>query len=229
MHGRTRSEHDENLRKVLQRSRENGIKLSANKLRVGWTEIHYFGNVLSAEGLKPDLEKVTATHNMNPPCDKPELETVLGKINFLARLAPNLSDVTSQMHQLLQKKAEFVWYSPQQESFQKDKDFLTQTPVPVLAYYDPSKELVFQEDASKSGLGVIQIQEAGHLLMPKKSLTPPEVNYAQIEREMYAIVFESKRFLDYQYVYGRHVIVQIDHKPLIAIKNPGMQPKLGSR
>ena len=53
VHGRTRSEHDENLRKVLQRSREKGIKFNANKLEVGLTEVHYFGNVLSAEGLKP--------------------------------------------------------------------------------------------------------------------------------------------------------------------------------
>ena len=75
---------------------------------------------------------------MNLPCDKPELETVLGKIN-IARFAPSLSEVTSQMRQLLQKQAEFVWDSPQQESFQKDKDILTQTPVPVLAYYDHSK------------------------------------------------------------------------------------------
>ena len=49
-----------------------------------------------------------------------------------------------------------------------------------------------------------------------KTLTPTEVNYAQIEKEMYAIVFGSKLF--YQYVYGRHVIVQTDHKPLVAIK-----------
>ena len=126
VHGRTHSEHGKNLRKVLQRSRENGVKLNANKLEVGLAEVHYFGNVLSAEGLKTDLEKVTVIRDTNPPRDKPELETVLGKINFLARMAANLSEVTSPMRQLLQKQAEFVWDSPQQEFFQKDKDILTQ-------------------------------------------------------------------------------------------------------
>lgn len=52
VYSRTRSEHDANLRQVLQRSREKGIKLNADKLEVGLTEVHYFGNVLSAEGLQ---------------------------------------------------------------------------------------------------------------------------------------------------------------------------------
>ena len=216
VYGRTKAEHDENLRKVLERSREKGIKLNADKLEVGLTEVHYFGNVLSAEGLKPDPQKVAAIRDMNPPRDKSELETVLGMINFLARFAPNLSEVTSPMRQLLQKQAEFVWDSPQQESFDKVKDILTQTPGPVLAYYDASKELILQVDASKYGLGATLIQEGRPLAYASKALTPTEVNYAQIEKEMYAILFGAKRF--YQFVYGRHVIVQTDHKPLVAIK-----------
>ena len=84
--GRTRSDHDENLRKVLQRSREKGMKLNIDKLEVGLTEVHYFGNVLSAAGFKPDPQKVAAIRDMKHPRDKPELETVLGMINFLANL-----------------------------------------------------------------------------------------------------------------------------------------------
>ena len=122
-------------------------------------------------------------------------------INFLARFAPNLSEITSPMRQLLHKEAEFVWDSPQQESFQKVKDILTQNPGPVLAYYDPSKELILQVDASKYGLGATLIQEGRPLAYASKALTPTEVNYAQIEKEMYAILFGAKRF--YQFVYGR--------------------------
>ena len=118
---------------------------------------------------------------------------VLGMINFLARFAPNLSEVTSPMRQLLRKQAKFIWDSPQQESFQMVKDILTQTPGPVLAYYDPSKEPVLQVDASKYGLGATLLQEGRPLAYASKALTPTEVNYAQIE-EVYAIVFGSKRY-----------------------------------
>lgn len=42
-----------------------------------------------------------------------------------------------------------------------------------------------------------------------------EKRYAQIEKELLAIVFAAKRF--HQYVFGRPVTVQSDHKPLEAI------------
>lgn len=97
----------------------------------------------------------------------------------------------------------------------KGQRILTQSPGPVLAY-DPTKELILQVDASKNGLGATLIQEGRLVAYASKALTPTEVNYAQIEKEMYAILFGAKKF--YQYVYGRHVIVQTDHKPLVAIK-----------
>ena len=50
--GKTRAEHDQNLRKVLTRAHERGIKLNADKLKIGVTEVRYFGNILTQNGLK---------------------------------------------------------------------------------------------------------------------------------------------------------------------------------
>lgn len=46
-------------------------------------------------------------------------------------------------------------------------------------------------------------------------LTETEENYAQIEKELYAVLFGCKRF--HQYLYGRQVVVESDHKPLESI------------
>lgn len=48
-----------------------------------------------------------------------------------------------------------------------------------------------------------------------RSLTDTEVNYAQIEKEMLAILFGVERFE--QCVYGRLTKIQTDHKPLESI------------
>ena len=93
------------------------------------------------------------------------------------------------------------------------KDVLTQAP--VLAYYDLSKDLTLQVDASKFGLGAVLFQEGRIVACASKSLTSSEINYAQIEKEMFAILFGCKRF--HQYVYGRHITVESDHKPLESI------------
>ena len=45
-----------------------------------------------------------------------------------------------------------------------------------------------------------------------RALTETEQRYAQIEKEMLAIVFSLEKF--HQYTYGRKVQVESDHKPL---------------
>ena len=53
-----------------------------------------------------------------------------------------------------------------------------------------------------------------------RALTPPETRYAQIEKELLAIVFACDRFE--AYIYGRdRVSIESDHKPLEMIV---MQP-----
>ena len=59
--GKTRAEHDQNLRKVLARAHERGIKLNADKVKIGVTEVRYFGNILTQNGLKID-DKKTLCH-----------------------------------------------------------------------------------------------------------------------------------------------------------------------
>ena len=58
-----------------------------------------------------------------------------------------------------------------------------------------------------------------------RSLTETECNYAQIEKELLAVVFGLERFENY--TYGRHVEVESDHKPLEIIhrKNLHSAPK----
>ncbi|XP_038844475.1 aspartate beta-hydroxylase domain-containing protein 2 [Salvelinus namaycush] len=69
------------------------------------------------------------------------------------------------------------------------KDLITREPGPILAYYDPDKELRLQVDASKYGLGAVLLQEGKPIGYASKSLTDCEINYAQIEKELYAILF----------------------------------------
>ena len=53
------------------------------------------------------------------------------------------------------------------------------------------------------------------LAFASKSLTETESRYSNIEGEMLGILFGLERF--HQYVYGRHVEVHTDHKPLESI------------
>ncbi|KAI2661981.1 Retrovirus-related Pol polyprotein from transposon 17.6 [Labeo rohita] len=66
-------------------------------------------------------------------------------------------------------------------AFKKMKELLTCEPGPVLAYFEPLKELRLQVDASKYGLGAVLMQD-GRPIAYSKSLSESEINYAQIEK-----------------------------------------------
>lgn len=74
---------------------------------------------------------------------------------------------------------------------------------------------MLQTDASKDGLGACITQNSQPIAYSSRSLTEAEKNFAQIEKELLAIVYGMEKY--HQYVYGNKVTVQTDHKPLISI------------
>ena len=96
----------------------------------------------------------------------------------------------------------------------------------VLAYYDVTKPVVIQCDASKSGLSAALLQEGRPVAFSSRMMSQTEHNYAQIEKELLAIVFACEKFD--QYIFGRSdatVVVESDHRPLETIFE---KPKLNS-
>ena len=84
----------------------------------------------------------------------------------------------------------------------------------MLAYYDVNKPVIIQCDASQAGLGARLAQEGKKTVaFASRSLSPAEMNYTQIEKELLSIVFECEKFR--QYVYGQQTVtVESDHKSL---------------
>ena len=93
--------------------------------------------------------------------------------------------------------------------------------VKCLAYYHVQKPVKIQVDASKSGIGAVLLQEDRPIAYTSKSLTATQQRYAPIEQEMLAVVFGCQRF--HQYIYGKKVTIQSDHKPLEAIVKKPLQ------
>ena len=56
------ADHDSNLRNLLQRCREKGVKLNGGKVQLRRKEVSYMGHTLTEEGLMPDACKVKAVH-----------------------------------------------------------------------------------------------------------------------------------------------------------------------
>ena len=86
----------------------------------------------------------------------------------------------------------------------------------VLCYYNPQEEVTLPCDASQFGLGAAHLQNGQPVAYASCILTDTETCYAQIKKELLAIVFSCEHFEPY--VYGRNLIqVESDQKPLEAI------------
>ena len=94
----------------------------------------------------------------------------------------------------------------------------------TLAYYDCTKPLILQTNASKYGLSTALIQNNRPIAFARKTLTNVETRFANIERECLSVVFGLEKF--HTYVYGRHIIVQNNHKPLEMIQRKPIQVAL---
>ena len=209
--GRTQEEHDERLRKVLQRARDRNITLNRKKCKVGLSEVNYVGHVLSSKGLKVDDSKVIAIKQMESPKDKAAVLRFLGMIAYIGKFIPNLSQRTSPLRELTKKTVDWHWDNVHQECVDDLKKAISEAP--VLAYFDPKKPVVISVDASSQGLGACVLQENQPVAYASRSLSSAEKNYGQIEKEMLAITYGCDKFHDY--IYGHSsVTVETDHKPL---------------
>ena len=216
--GKTQEEavkdHDANLIELLKRAQKVNLKLNKKKLKLKMTEVSYMGHLLTSTGLKPDPEKIKAVTEMKRPSNVKETQCFLGFVNYLAKFAPHLSDVSEPLRRLTDKDTVWVWQTQQEEAFRRVKEIVTVQP--VLKYYSLSEPVTLQSDASQKGLGATLLQNGQPIAFASRSLSKTEQSYAQIEKECLAIVFGCERFK--QYLLGRDSIqVESDHKPLEVI------------
>ena len=206
--------HDQNLKAFLRRARERNLTLNSEKLKLRQSQVPFIGHLLTAEGLKPDPSKVQAIVDYPVPTNLAELRTFLGMVQYLAKFCQHLSTASQPLRQLEKKEVEWHWQRPQSKAFNEIKDLVTKAP--VLRYFDISKNITIQCDASKYGIGATLLQDGQPVHYANRELTTTEQNYSQIEKELLAIVFSCEHFE--HYIYGKHVTVETDHKPLIAIQ-----------
>ena len=213
----SKREHDDILQKVLERAKTAHVKFNRDKIQFKIDTVKYMGHIITAAGQRADDTKIKEIVDMPTPEDKQSLQRLLGMTKFLAQYIPNEASLTAPLRQLLKKDVAWQWCPHHSSALQTLKSTLTQAP--VLRYYDHKQPLTLQADSSKDGLGACLLQDGHPVCYASRALTDTEKRYAQIEKLLLAIVFAAKRF--HQYVYGRPVIVQSDHKPLeVIVRKP---------
>ena len=192
--------HDHNLKAFLKRARERGLKLNPTKIKLRRTSVPFIGHLLTNKGIAADPEKTAAIVNMPTPRNAKSLQEFLGMVQYLSKFLLSLSQVTEPLRQLVCKDVQWCWLPTHDEAVSKLKQMICKAP--VLKYFDRTKEITLQCDASESGLSFSLLQEGQPVAYGACGLTLAEKNYAQIEKEILAIVVGCEKFE--QYIYAQN-------------------------
>ena len=121
----TEDDHDSRLDIVLKELSSAGITLTKEKCSFKQSEISFLGQIIGANGICADPQKVQAIIDLPQPQDVSKMRCVLGMVNQLRKFIPDLATVTDPLRALLKDKAAWLWGPAQDTAFSKLKTLLT--------------------------------------------------------------------------------------------------------
>ena len=239
----TFEEHIGNMRKVLRRLREHGVKLKPRKCKLFKREVTFLGRVVSEEGYKLDpssIKPVLALRD-SPPRTVNEVGKLMGFLNYYRRYVKDFSRIAKPIYDLVKTPGQTLkdvqrdksrkdhnsqlpakhpvdWTDNHQAALHTLIDSITSAP--VMAYPDFEKPFVLHTDASKDGLGAVLYQCQNGLLRVvaygSRSLTAAEKNYHLHSGKLEFLALKwaiCDQFRDYLY-YAPSFQVYTDNNPL---------------
>ncbi len=213
IYAKDRAEHDEIVQKVLKALQQAGFTLNMDKCKFAQARIKFLGHVVENGKVYPDPEKIEAIRNFPTPKNQKELRAYVGLIGWIRKFRADLMVSTSVFRPLLREDTTFCWTEEHTAAMKDINNKLAKSL--SLEVFRPGEKLELWTDASPYGYGAILLQNQKPLYCASRSLTSAEKNYPQIDLELGAIAWAFER-LD-NYVYGSHVQVYTDHKPLVSI------------
>lgn len=214
---KTQKEHDTILRQVLERLQESRLTLKFEKCLFSVSTLTFFGYQFDKNRMKPDNKKIKDFIELQSPTNQSEVRSVLGMIMYCGRFIPDLATKTKPLRDLTRVNQKWKWGKVEQEAFENLKKLITNNI--TNSFYDTRKQTELIVDASPDGVAAILAQpdhQENHIIAcASRAFNEVEKRYAQIEREMLAVVWGIQHFK--LYLMGTKFVVRTDNQPLVTI------------
>ena len=113
VYSKTMEEHVKHVDDVLGSLDENSFCISRKKIELGKTEVTWLGYKISAEGIKPDSEKIEQLLGMRKPTSILELKSAIGLWTFFASFVPRYSIIAAPLMAQLKKDNVRLRWTPE--------------------------------------------------------------------------------------------------------------------
>jgi hypothetical protein len=207
IYSKSDSDHEQHLRLVLQKLRDNQLYAKYSKCEFWIDEVPFLGHIISNGGIAVDPAKVKEIMEWRVPTIVTEIWSFLGLAGHYRRFIEGFSKIAKPMTSLLEKGREFKWDEKCQESFDQLKERLMSPPVLIMP--DLQKGFDIYCDACGQGLGCVLMQEGHVIAYASHQLRKHELNYPTHDLELAAIVHALKIWR--HYIMGTKCQVYTDH------------------
>lgn len=77
--------------------------------------------VISPNEITIDLGRIEAIKIITPPHNKKDMQSFLGKINFVRRFISDFKEIVKPLQEMIKKDSNFKWKKERKEAFDKIK------------------------------------------------------------------------------------------------------------
>ena len=214
------ADHIQDLETVFTILSENNLRLTSRKCQFFQSSLTFLGYEISADGVRPPADRVSAISDMPLPETSTQLRQFMGTLNFFRQMIPNFASVAFHVTELLRlhpKSKDLPWTDDSRDSFKNLKHSLSKCP--TLKYPSseaPDYHLVTDSSNYASGGALYQlINKVPHPIgFFSKKLSQSQQIYSTYDRELlaaYLSVLQFKTLID-----GHHVTLFVDHKPIVS-------------
>jgi hypothetical protein len=194
-------EHLDDLRKALECTRKHGLKMNPNKCAFGVSVGSFLGYLIHERGIEVGQKSISAIDKIEAPSNKKELQSLIGKINFIRRFISNLFERIQPFTPLLKLKADqkFIWGEEKQKALDNIKQYLKSPP--VLMPPQDKKPFKLYLSANERAIGSALVQEFEGkervIYFVSRRLLDAETRYLEVERLCLCLYFSCTKLRPY--------------------------------
>ena len=109
IYSQNEQEHEEHLRKVLQRLRDCQLYAKLSKCEFWISEVLFLDHIIKRDGLAVDPKKVATILDWKAPKDVQGIKSFIGMAGYYRCFIEGFSKIARPMTAFLAKKVEFMW------------------------------------------------------------------------------------------------------------------------
>ena len=204
MCGKTKEEHDKNLKTFLNAVEEYNLTLNENKCVYASETINLVGYRMSKGILQPDPGRVKPVLDMPVPCNAKELRRMLGMFSNYAKWIPRYSEKIKPL--VVLKK-----FHLNDEALHALTTLKTDLSSATLGVIDEDLPLTLETDTSDNAIPATLNQQGDRpVAFFSRMLNKRELHYSRVEKEALAIIEVVWKWA--HFLTGSHFTVVTDQR-----------------